>query len=144
MDRSILNNCEIRRLSNAVADGTSAVEPAAIDMQGWGGICVIAALGTVTAGGQVLTLKQSDDSGGTPDDFDAIVATAANAAADDNKLLIAEVYHPTKRYIQVSLGRTGSTVVDGIIAVLFRPHVVPVTQGSTVAQIATAASPDEV
>lgn len=145
LDRSILKNADITRIANATAAGTTDINGTVIDMQGYKAALCIAALGALTAT-QVTRLiaEQSDNSNGSPDAFNTIAQTALAADADGNKLLVLEVFEPSKRYVRFTLDRgTANAVLDSMVVIRFRANTVPVTQGSTVSQSATSAYPAE-
>lgn len=141
---NLSKNCEIVRIENAVVAGTTGIVSDAVDMSGYDGVVFIYGVGTLTAT-QVtkLTAAQCDTSGGSYVALAAAV-TAAMADGDSNKLLILDVYRPTKRFVQATLSRaTANAVLDFGIAIKYRGSKSPVAQGSTVSVSALVASPAE-
>lgn len=146
MFHNFINRFEIRRVSNAVAAGTTDINSSAVDMRGFESVAFVVALGTLTAT-QVTSIKvqQSDDSGSS-DSWDDLAGTASPAAADgdSNKLIGVEVYRPKKRYVRLVVDRgTANAVVDGIFAVLGRPDVSPVAYSAFTATPEIHNSPAE-
>ncbi len=136
--------CEFVRVENAVVAGTTDIVSDAIDMSGWDGVTFIYGVGTLTAS-QVtkLTGAQCDTAAGS---YAALTGADSGAMADgdSNKLLVLDIYRPTKRYVQATLDRgTANAVIDFGIAIKYRGSKSPVTQGSTVAVAALVASPAE-
>jgi hypothetical protein len=138
---SVLKDCKITRVSNAVAAGTSAVDGSSVDMQDYDGVCFVALLNTVVSGAQIdLGPQESSDNVS----FGATVAAAQtptvtdSGGASSNKFLVSEVYRPAKRYVRPELRRqTQNVTVDGIIAIQFRGRVKPSVDGSLASALAT-------
>lgn len=127
---------KIVRHSNAVAAGASDITPSAgVDTQGFRGCIFLVPFGTITSGAATsIELHQSDDDG-VADAFSALAGSSVTVADDDdNELKYFEIHNPQKRYLKLIVKRaTQNSVVDGIIAFLFNPYIVPVTQPATVA-----------
>ena len=63
------------------------------------------------------------------------------ANSDDNKLLVLDIHRPAERYVRAIVTRgTADATIDGVIAILYGPRVLPVTQDLTVAGIETRTS----
>lgn len=138
----------IERVMNAVAAGTSDQTSSAVDMgvaEKFDELTFLAAFGTLTAG-QVTSIKatQSDDDGSS-DAYSDIEGSASAALADaDSNKMIALTVRPTKRYVKLVIDRgTQNAVIDGVFALLGRPHKVPVTQPSTIVAWETHDNPAE-
>jgi hypothetical protein len=123
------------RVANATAAGTTPVNSAAVDTLGYESVRAIALLGTLTATQATsLTLQYSDD-GSTGWTDASGVATGNAADADSNKILIADLHRPTKRYVRAVLNRgTANAVLDGILIELSCASHRPVAPDSTVSQ----------
>ena len=144
-----LNEEKIIRVSNAVAAGTTAVNCTAVDMGedgGWESVEFVALFGTLTAN-QVTNLKaQQSSDNGSADAFADLAGTALTALGDDddNDMARLEIIRPRERYVRCVVGRgTANAVIDGVIAILRRPRVVPITQHSTVVRYESHVSPAE-
>lgn len=110
------------RSVNATAAGTTAVNGAHVDMQGFDGVLFIMGVGTLTAG-QVTALKaQGGAAVNDSDQADLVGAVSPNLAdADSNKLVFLDVYCPQQRYVRpVVLRATANAVIDFVIAILYQ------------------------
>lgn len=128
---SLIREAYHKRLSNAVAAGTSAVNSSSIDMSGFDAVLFKVAWGTITSTA-VTSIKiqgSSDDS-----TFVDLEGTSQSVAdTDDNLVTLAEVLRPTYRYLRVVVTRgTANAVIDSIDAIAHSPRFTPVTQGATV------------
>ena len=123
-----------RRVMDAVAASTASTSSTGVDMLGYTGVRFIASLGTLTAGSSPTMQAQSSSDDGVADAYAAIgSATAAMPDADDNKLLIVQVYRPKERYVRVNIPlATQNRVIDGIVAELYRAEQQAVAKHSTV------------
>lgn len=145
MDFSILKNCKITRVLNAVAAGTSDQNCTAVDMSGFDGVCFIALFGTLTAT-QVTQIKGQQGTDSTP--TDAADLTGSNvgpmADGDSNKMLILDIYRPEERYVRLVVDRgTANAVIDGVIAIQYRGKKCPITQPTSVSASEFWSSPIE-
>ena len=121
MHTQLLPQTRVSRSLNAVAAGTTDQNGAGVDMQadgGYDGVTFIAAFGTLTAT-QVTQIKaqQSDDDGST-DDYTDLAGTLVGPLADgdSNKLLVLEIFRPTKRWVRCVVDRgTANAVIDGVV-----------------------------
>jgi hypothetical protein len=116
---NLLKNIEFRRVMNGVAAGTTDQTSTVIDTQGFDGVLLIGAWGTIT-GSAVTSMRaqlSSDDSSYS----DMASSDQTVADTDDNKVTLLDVYRPTKRYIKVVMKRaTQNAVIDGVFAVLYK------------------------
>jgi hypothetical protein len=123
------------RHSNAVAAGTTDIEPATgVDMAGFKGCYFIVLFGTITATA-VTSIKVQSDTVSTMDtDPQDLTGTSITVAADDdNQMAIVDVWNPRERYLRCVVDRgTANAVVDGIIAIKYGARKRPVTLGATV------------
>ena len=148
---SLFKNVEARRLTidgtnYILAAGTSDVNSGSVDMLGYQGVAFMYMLGTLAASSAVtISVQQSDDDGVADAFSDLLASSEAATASDDNKLMLSEVYRPTKRYVRVATvrGDGGNSTIDGLVALLYRPSFAPVTQGATVLTYETANGPAE-
>lgn len=134
MDR-LAHSTKITRCIDATAAGTGdTITGTAIDMSGFNGACFIVAFGAITASAvTTVKLQQSDDSGGSPDDFSDIVGTAVSVADDDDtSMAYIDLIRPTKRYVRVAVVRaTANSVIDGAVCLQYGAHATPVTHDAT-------------
>jgi hypothetical protein len=129
--------CKSYQTAGAATAGTSAINGAVIDRANFESVRFTALLGDVTAT-CVLGLKlQSGDLSDGSDMADvsgAAVAYTAGASDADSKLLVLDVFKPTKRYVRCVLTRTtANAVVNGILADLYHARREPVTGGDVIA-----------
>lgn len=128
--QSITNDCKITRVSNAVAAGTATTNCTAVDMQGWDGVCFIAAIGTIEATGTVtLHVEQSADNSS----FSDLEGTSkALTASDDNELIISDIKKPGDRYVRpVIITATANGTIDGVIAIQYNGSKLPVSNSNS-------------
>jgi hypothetical protein len=142
---SLFTDCTIKRISNAVAAGTSAVTLAGTPV--YVGDCdafqIILLLGAIVAGGtNVFKLQHGDAVGGG--DLEDIEGSGVTIADDqDNKILTSEVILPQKLYVNPVLTRgVQNTTVDGILIIKYGQRGArPVTQDATVTSAKQLGSP---
>jgi hypothetical protein len=124
---------KVIRVMNAVAAGTSVQHSTAVDMAGYQGVRFIAGLGVGSASsvGQ-LKAEDCDTSGGSYNDIAGSAGTAYTPTTDDNKCSVLDIYRPRHRYVKAVIVRgTGNSVIDFVIAELYGPHNLPVTNDAT-------------
>ena len=119
-----------------------------LDMQGYDGVLFLVPItDSVDTGVAALTIEQNDDDSDTGmSALTGAVATATSAANDDlnNKLLIVDVYRPTKRYVQgVITSLTANIAFGNTIAIRYKGSKVPITADASVAASSLVAGPAE-
>lgn len=137
---------KLTRVSNAVAAGTTDVNSASVDMQGFDAVAFVVAFGTITAGAATSIKVQQSSDDGSADDWTDLEGTGVTVADDDdNQIAVVDVTHPSKRHLRCVVDRgTQNAVVDGIVAVQYRPDSVPTTHdAATVVGVETHATPAE-
>ena len=70
------------------------------------------------AANNTLKVQQSNDSGGSPDDFTDLAGSAVGVGASDEDVY-ADVKNPQKRYVRAVLSRGTSTTSGDIWAVVY-------------------------
>jgi len=109
-----------------------------VDMSGYNGIRFITPITDCAATG-VATITVEQNTADSDTGMAAITGGAATATCvviDDlnNHLLIADVYRPQKRYVQVAITSATANIAFGnTIAELYDPIKKPVTEDTTVA-----------
>lgn len=125
----------IDRVMDAQAAGATDVNGTGLSLDGYDGILFIALLGTLTAS-QVTTLKaQQSNDDGSSDAYADIADSQTDAMddADDNDMLVLDIFRPEEEYVRPVLERaTANAVIDGIIAIRYHAKDRPVTQGARV------------
>jgi hypothetical protein len=127
------NGTKVTRVMNAVAGGTSTQTSSAIDMAGFNGVRFIVSLGVGSASsvGQVKA-TDCDTSNGQFNDIAGSGGTVFTPTTDDNKVWILDIFRPTHRYVKcVVIRSAGNTVIDGVIAEQYAPHLLPKTDDTT-------------
>jgi hypothetical protein len=145
---SLLKNILFRRLSNAVAAGTSTVNSASVDLEDTGARSVLFGIlfGTLTSTNvNTITIQGSTDDVTFVDyENDDVAFTVPDD--QDNKLVLCEIIKPKYRYVRVEVARaTANAVIDGIFAAISCFHRnSPITQGAEVSAYGqiSAVSPD--
>jgi hypothetical protein len=122
--RALLSNAvKLTLVQAALADGSTDPDSTAVDMSGFDGVLFVGVCGTITGSGTAtLTAQQSDDAA-VADDYTALTGAtaAASGSTDSDKLVMLDVYNPTKRYVRVNLTRaTANSVWGGTIAIQYK------------------------
>lgn len=145
---SLLKNLLFRRLSNAVAAGTTTVNSSTIDIEDTGARSVLFGIlfGTLTSTNvNTITIQGSTDDSTWVDYAHADVQFTV-PDDQDNKLVLCEIIKPKYRYVRVSVARaTANAVIDGIFGCVDCFHRnSPITQGDEVSAYGqiSAVSPD--
>lgn len=171
--------CKFVRLSNAVAAGQTTVTTSVFNLQGqysagtytppggsaatsviptgFDAICILVALGTVTAT-SVITVNLQDNSLNQAGGMAAVGAASADVAAGNtanatvaqsgsncglvvtdvgggasNSLIVLDVALPQLQFYQVVINRaTANAALDGVFGILYRSKGRPVVQDTTV------------
>lgn len=135
------------RVEAPAAAGTSTLTTDWVDTQGFEGIRFITSFGTLTTSASpdtIVKAQQSQDSGGSgAADLEGTSITI-DEDADDNKLVIVDVWHPQERYVALVIDPGSANVVhDLTIAELYGASKEPVTQDATVSHLEKHNSPAE-
>lgn len=134
---------KVVRVMTAQAVGTATVNGSVIDMQDFEGVEFIAQFGTITDGTPSLKAQAGAASDGS-DAADLAGTAVTEAATDDNKCAVLDIYRPTQRYLRPVIVRGGATgaVVDSVLALLYGPRTKPTTNdAATVANTESWVSP---
>ena len=114
----------------AGAAGQTTITSSAVDTTGFDAVRFLVVVGAITTGGvQSFKLQQSDDDG-AGDSYGDIVGTSQTIADDaDDTHVYSDIFRPQKRYLKVVISRaTQNATFGGVIAELYEPRTVPVTQ----------------
>lgn len=145
--QGILNDkVALQRVIDATAAGTTPINGNGVDLgdqEGYDGVLFILAVGALTAT-QLTSMKaQASDDNGASDAYADIANSNTQTLqdADNNKLLLLDVYRPPKQWVRPIVNRgTADAVVDGVIAVRYNASGPPtVHDASTVAGSTVAA-----
>lgn len=119
-----------RRVVNATAAGTTAINSSSVDMSDFAGVLFLVLLGTLTSTTVPSVKVQQSDDDSTFEDLAS--SSVAATDADGNKMLAVEVRGPLKRYVRIVITRaTANTVVDGAVALPYMPTFAPPAAHST-------------
>ena len=128
-----IKGVKVTRAINATVAGTTVITGASVDMLGFDGCIMIAALGVISASAvTTLSVLQSTDNS----TWGALPTPAITAAmvptTDNNKLLILDVHRPQNRYLQANLNRaTGNAVIDSVIYIQYSAKKKPTVHDAT-------------
>ncbi|WP_437228777.1 hypothetical protein SH661x_001075 [Planctomicrobium sp. SH661] len=129
---------KITRVLNGVVAGTTSQNGTGLSMEGFRGIMFVAAVGALTST-QVTSLKaqQSSDDAATDDYTDiADSATSALADADGNKLLVIDIWQPSKNWVRPTVVRgTANAVIDGVFAIQYNARSIPTSMSASVKEL---------
>lgn len=146
---SISGSVEIREVSAPVVAGAAIDNNSdIIDMAGHeGALFILPIEDSVVNGVAKIQVEQNtlnQDAGMTA--LPTAVATKTAAGLDDlnGQVLIVDIHHPTKQFIQLVATSLVANIAFGTgIVILYGKRKHPVVQGATVAAIARVSSPDE-
>ena len=132
------DDCKIVIASTTTLGAAAAttITSSSVDTAGFRECTFIVPLGTIVTNAVTsLKVQQSDDTGGSPDDFTDLLGSSQTIADDDDdKLKYVTVVNPKKRYLKCVVTRgTQNATIGGIIAILSGARLKPVTQGTGVA-----------
>lgn len=115
-------------LSAAASDANSEV----VDTLGFQGVRFMAGFGAITAGAATSIKVQQGTATNVSDAADLEDTGITVADSDDNKVAIVEVNRPRERYVRCVIKRaTQNSVVDFLVAELFNPRELPITNDGT-------------
>lgn len=145
----LTKNLSIREVSApiAAADNTDS-NTDRIDMAGWDGVVFVTPLeDSVATGVATITVEQNTaDSDTGMAALSGAAATATCAVNDDlnGTLLIVDVFRPQERYVQAAITSATANIAFGTTtAITYRNRKRPITDDSTVSDIAQVVSPAE-
>lgn len=116
----------------ALAAGTTDVESEVVDTLGFQGVRFMAGFGAITSGAVTKIKVQQGTATNLSDAADLEGSGVTVADTDDNKVAIVEVNRPTERYVRCAFDRgTQNAIVDFLVAELFNPRNLPITDDGT-------------
>jgi hypothetical protein len=133
----LVNHVAIRSAAATTAAGTSEVDGATIDTQGFEGVLFVAKFGTA-ATNNTIQAQQGEDSG-LSDAADVLGSSVTVASSDE--LVYLDYNKPQERYVRIQAERGTSTTLDWAVAILYGPKKLPVdnTTAGTIAGESTVA-----
>jgi hypothetical protein len=102
--------------------GTSEIDGATIDMEGYEGVLFVAKFGTAAANNSLQAQQDSDSAMGSPADLEGTLVTVG--ASDE--IVYLDVYKPTERYVRCQVERGTSTTLDWCVAIRYGARKLPV------------------
>jgi len=127
---SIVKNCVVTRVSNAVAAGTSDVNSTSVDMSLYEGVAFIVEFGAITSTAVTSVKAQGSVDNSTWYDLESTGMTVADD--DDNQVFVREVLASQYQYVRCVVDRgTANAAIDSIVAIQTGPKFLPVTQPAT-------------
>jgi hypothetical protein len=137
MRNNLTNTVVTERVLNSTAAGTTNVNTAWVDTEGFRVVRFVALMGALTATQQTQAkLQYCDDGAGAVNLGDVAGShTAMMADGDSNKLLICEDFEPLQRYVRMVIMRgTANAAIDGVVCELYQAGQLPVAQDASVSQ----------
>lgn len=125
----------------AGATANTDVEGAALDMQGFSGVCAVVMMGPITTGAATYcSLIQSDNSNmSSPDTLTGTKQTIADDK--DNTTFIIDAIRPAKRYVQLHVDRATQAATTAAIYIQYGATNRPVTQPTGISGVERFADP---
>jgi len=145
---NLTKNSDIREVLAPVSAASSTDSNTDIlDMSGYDGVVFIVPITASAATGvATLTVEQSDDNADTNMAATTLAPTYTCTTNDDlnNKLLVADCYKPTGRYVQANLVSAEANIAFGnVIAILYKSSKGPISKHSSILDLDLAISPAE-
>lgn len=123
---------KITKVANATAAGTSTINSAVVDMQGYDGCLFLTTPGTITAGGVQSMKVQQDTAVGMGAAADLAGTGITVADDDDNQVFWLDVKRPRERYLRLVISRaTQNSVWGEIYAIQYRGRMLPISNNVT-------------
>lgn len=141
---NLAHNVSVSRPMTAQAAGTSTVNGAVVDMQGWDGVLFVALVGAIVSGA-VTSLKAQQGAASDASDAADLAGTAvAIPDTGDDKVAVLDIYRPQERYVRPVVVRgTQNATVDGVIAIRYKGRKAPSALDATVIAAEMHQSPAE-
>jgi hypothetical protein len=125
------------------AAGTTDINGATLDMQGFEGVLIEVVFGAITAGAVTSIKAQQGDESDLSDAADLEDTGQTIADDDDNETFYIDLYKPEERYVRLVVDRgTQNAVVASATYYQYGAHKAPVSHASGVSG-ELHASPDE-
>ena len=122
MNRALTPQVKIIEVAVAAVSAGTEVLTSAVDMQGFESCAFLFTDIATSNAGNHCKVKQSGDSGGSPDTFDDLAGSKVTPSADGMSVTI-EIFKPQKRYLKGSIIRSGANTATGkVFAILSNSH----------------------
>jgi hypothetical protein len=119
---NLSNMIAIRLGAATTGAGTTEVDGATIDMQGFEGVLFLAKFGTGAANN---TLQAQQGKLADASDMADLAGSSVTVGSSD-ELVWLDVYRPTERYVRCQVEPGTSSTVDAVFALLYGPRTLPV------------------
>ena len=129
-------NMKLTKVLAGAAAGTTALNSASVDMQGFEGVMFFGTIATADATNYANAAQSSDDS------TFADLENTKVVPGDDADSFLIDIVKPTDRYIRCEIARGVSTATGDVYALQYGARKAPVSHGSTI-DAETHISPDE-
>jgi len=109
------------------AAGQTDLTGTAINTLGYTGVLIVAALGTVSAGGKPQLKAQGSSDDGSTDAYADLAGTLITGDTTST-FLVLDLHKPQTQYVKPILlrsGGTGNIVVENVVAYLYNADLVP-------------------
>lgn len=140
--QNLSSQVKLTKVADHTAAGTTDVESAILDMQGYEGVIFFTSFGTAAADN--LLKIQQNTANSTSGMADLTGTGVTSGASPSNEDVWSEVYRPRERYVRCIAVVDTSSTVESIWAIQYGARVVPVdntTSGTIEGEM--AASPAE-
>lgn len=144
----LIDDIKVSLVQAALADGSTDPTSTNVDMAadgGYDGVMFVGICGTITGSGTVTLAATQATTDTTGTALSGMTATATSSTKSD-KLLIIDVYRPTKRYIGTTLTRaTANSVYGGTLAIQYRSKSRAIAQATAMlaASVVKGETPSE-
>ncbi len=115
------------------AAGTTDINGATLDMQGYEGVLMIVTMGAIVAGAVTGIRAQQGAQSDLSDAADLAGSAQVIADTDDEKTFYIDLYRPAERYVRLVVDRaTQNATVAAADYIQYGARKMPVTHGSNV------------
>lgn len=122
--QNLSSQVKLTKVADHTTAGTTDVESAILDMQGYEGVMFFTSFGTAAADNKLKV--QQDDANGAGGMADLTGTGVTSGASPSNEDVWVEVYRPTKRYVRCIAVVDTSSTVESIWAIQYGARVLPV------------------
>lgn len=124
--------------------GAADINAGTVDMSGYEGVTLIVEFGAIVANAVVSVKWQQGDESDASDMTDLAGTSISVADDDDDKILVSELYRPTKRYVRAVISRaTQNATLRTALYVRSQPMREPTVTGDDVQHRELYAGPAE-
>lgn len=126
------------RISQAItptdgAAGTTTINGATLDMQGFDGVLMLVTFGAITSGAVTSIKAQQGQASNLSDAADLAGTGQTIADTDDEKTFFIDLYKPVERYVRLTVPRaTQNAVVADAAYIQYCGTKAPTTHGTNV------------